>query len=541
MKLLRFPVCLLPLAIPLCAQSGPPEPVAASQHEPVALTFTASREHPWRTFPVQAIFTQGARRLELDAFWDGGRTWRVRFAAPTPGEWNYTLTSTDPALHARTGTVRAAAPSAAQLARNPNLRGQVRATGHHFAYADATPVLLLGDCQLFGGLGFDNGDFTRCLEHRRAAGFNALNVRLCKRGAKNEGGPIYASSNVEGLNPRYFGVVDRQMQAAWERGFVVFFMPDFLGTGGYDQADVQDLWRYLLARYGAFNVCPIVTGEYDNPRRLVPFWKDKARWIEVGHFLHALNRRGLEVPVGTHPVLGSSGADFHDQPWLDYNQIQAKVWKDFDTAPISILEDYARTPAKPTFYAEGTYENQPWGGIVGTALHVRHQTWVGYLCGAAAVDYGEFLLKPGRPKGQSLDSLLAMPGARQAADAANLLRRLEWWRMAPQREAVLVDGVVPPLTERKANTPLPYCLAETGKTYVVYLMAGLEKKDLTLTGLGPAAYVAQWIDPRTFAATPVADGRPARADAAGRWPLPPRPAPAADDWVLLLRVAPGAR
>jgi hypothetical protein len=38
---------------------------------------------------------------------------------------------------------------------------------HHFAYADGTPTLLLGDCLLLSGLGL--GEFSELLDHRRAA------------------------------------------------------------------------------------------------------------------------------------------------------------------------------------------------------------------------------------------------------------------------------------------------------------------------------------------------------------------------------------
>jgi hypothetical protein len=65
-------------ASPLAAESSPAaQPV---RHAPWELSFTTSRERNWREFVATAVFTQGDRRVEVDAFWDGGREWKVRFA-----------------------------------------------------------------------------------------------------------------------------------------------------------------------------------------------------------------------------------------------------------------------------------------------------------------------------------------------------------------------------------------------------------------------------------------------------------------------------
>lgn len=121
-----------------------------------------------------------------------------------------------------------------------------------------------------------------------------------------------------------------------------------------------------------------------------------------------------------------------------------------------------------------------------------------------------------------------MPGAAQAALAVNLLRGLDWWKMAPQPGAVLVNGAVPEIVERKARTTRAYSLAEAGKRHVIYFMAGLETKTLTLQGLGNQCFTARWLDSRTGQSTSIT------ATATGDWPIPARPAPADDDWVLLV-------
>ena len=89
--------------------------------EVVEITFEARREYancyvaglPDRSAPLaQATFTgtSGAARelrYTLAMFWDGGNTWKARFAPPAAGEWTWSTASQDPGLDAATGKIQA--------------------------------------------------------------------------------------------------------------------------------------------------------------------------------------------------------------------------------------------------------------------------------------------------------------------------------------------------------------------------------------------------------------------------------------------------
>ena len=60
-----FVLLLAVLACPFLSRAG-------LDYAPVELSFTASRELPWRAFVATAVFTQGERRVEVDAFWETG-------------------------------------------------------------------------------------------------------------------------------------------------------------------------------------------------------------------------------------------------------------------------------------------------------------------------------------------------------------------------------------------------------------------------------------------------------------------------------------
>jgi hypothetical protein len=92
-----------------------------------------------------------ARRVH--GFWDGGRTFKVRFVATAPGEWRWRSGSNRPddrGLNGGSGRLRAVAWTEAEKRENPNRRGFVRPTanGHALEHADGTPFFLLGDTWL---------------------------------------------------------------------------------------------------------------------------------------------------------------------------------------------------------------------------------------------------------------------------------------------------------------------------------------------------------------------------------------------------------
>jgi hypothetical protein len=85
-------------------------------------------------------------------FWDGGRTFKLRFVATEPGEWTWRVASNRPddAGLSGAGKLRAIAWNEVELAENANRRGFVRASenGHALRYADGTPFFLTGDTWL---------------------------------------------------------------------------------------------------------------------------------------------------------------------------------------------------------------------------------------------------------------------------------------------------------------------------------------------------------------------------------------------------------
>ena len=81
-------------------------------------------------------------------FWDGGETFRIRFAPTQPGHWHWVAgsSSNDPGLQGQGELEATAWPEEAKIA-NPNRRGMIRPTSnaHALEYADGTPFFAVGD------------------------------------------------------------------------------------------------------------------------------------------------------------------------------------------------------------------------------------------------------------------------------------------------------------------------------------------------------------------------------------------------------------
>jgi hypothetical protein len=118
------------------------------------ITLVAARDHanPYVDVQVWIELTGPQYSKRVYGFWDGGRTFKVRFVATSPGEWRWQAhaTPSDDAGLSGAGALRAVPWTDAELAENPNRRGFVRASagGHALQFADGTPFFLLGDTWL---------------------------------------------------------------------------------------------------------------------------------------------------------------------------------------------------------------------------------------------------------------------------------------------------------------------------------------------------------------------------------------------------------
>lgn len=538
---------------------------AAPLWKPQDVVLDAADAHPWWEFPVRGIFRHDTTGEEqgVEGFWDGERRWVVRFAPSRAGAWTYRTVSADRGLDGQQGRLEVSAPAAAELTRNPNLRGPVRIGpgGRYFTFGDGTPFFLLADTvwavnTARCGLGNnEDGPFFRYLADRETKGFTAVLMQYFhgygdypeSPGHGNEGGPAFPERDVTRLNPDHFRGLDRRMHALWQRGLVAAINTTWWGKTNqclFKPEDARRISAYCAVRYAAFNALWSLSGEYQYAFRDCGWTPED--FTALGQSVQAHNpwRRPLSIhPSGqtgwTPPHNSQSSRPFHGQRWLDHHWLQTGQSRDRVFNIITRLEENrALEPAMPVFVSEAWYESAL---DLDSAYHMRWQVWTAFLNGAAGYGYGAYGLwqfyDPADPTGDKgkpakdvvpWSDAIKLPGSGQLQHARRLLESLEWWKLAPARGRLRLNGAPNPLPTRADLSP-PQAAAIRGQAIVAYVPRGNARRDLTLTLDSSAVRTARWFDPRTGRFS----GEPIAVPAGDSWLIPARPVPD-EDWVLLL-------
>jgi len=275
------------LALPLAcliwgSLAGASSTVHIWEKQEVALTSARVWPDPYSDVTVWVDLEGPNFRKRIYGFWDGERTFRVRFLASVPGNWKWVSGSNppDPGLSGHHGEFQAIAWSEEEKKENPLRRGPLRATAnrHALEQADGTPFFVIGDTWYAAGTNRfrwsdDNQEhplgpragFKDYLRYRKAQGYNAILIiaafpawatdgypvelfmgnpeRTCVRSAwteygtksaknmENEGGrPFLFPGKVPGfenvfpdldrINPAYFRYLDRKMDYLNDQGFI---------------------------------------------------------------------------------------------------------------------------------------------------------------------------------------------------------------------------------------------------------------------------------------------------------------------------------
>lgn len=567
-------------------------------------TLTTPQAHAWYDFPVTATFTHSSgARLRVDGFYDGvngsgQQLWVIRFTPTLPGAWNWNTSSADANLRA-SGSLQAVAPTPAQIAANPNLRGHLRVqtsgprAGRHFVYADGTPFFWLGDTLWelnslrlgVGGGEYPNQNLYTWLNDRKAKGFTVVQTQFFFIDQRNEGGYLFPDNTTAPgngsfvrLNADHARYLDVRIRALQDSGLVIAAHPSWLSEYKLSVADAERISRYLLARYGAYNLIWSLSGEYQYKYPGTNNFDDGSsggvwqlcwdygtdrpnagcEWNRLGEAVRSYN--AYQHPVSVHPSgrsgwndpvewgerahRQSSSGEFQTRSWLDHNWLQTGHWPEtLHYVFERVVHDYALTPAKPVVHSEGFYENIRDEGA--TPGQIRWQAWTALLNGAAGHTYGADgvwqFYDPAAPAGQQGSrpyngttglSALSAPGSAQLKHVRDFFAGKAWWTLEPRREWLRVNGAAP-ATPTETDLSAPHLAAAAGSLYVAYLPAGNSGRTIRLTNLGTVTYRAQALNPRTGALTNLNGGNPITPNN-GEWTIPASVYSDNNDWVISL-------
>jgi hypothetical protein len=223
---------------------------------------------------------------DVDGFWDGGDTWRLRFAVDEPGEWRYETICTDPmnqGLHGQQGTFLVELYNG----DNPLYRhGQIKVSADHcyLVHADGTPFFWLADTAWNGVLKARLDDWKNYLSTRRQQGFTAVQAVLTQWrafDADEAGETAFTGREHIVINPAFYGRIDEKVAAIAQHGLIPALVLIWACTpvdpGHYLEAeDGIVLARYEAARYGAYRAIWLLGGDgkYGG--------ENAAKWKEIG-------------------------------------------------------------------------------------------------------------------------------------------------------------------------------------------------------------------------------------------------------------------
>ena len=252
----------------------------AASGEPTEWSYTSGKQYqdPFNQVELDFLITPPSGQQErVPAFWAGGSTWRVRYAAPFPGLYRIRSVCSDTRnsdLHDRVSTLNVQ-PYTGQNVHYKHGVLKVSEDGRHFQHTDGTPFFWLGDTWWMGlckRLSWPDG-FQTLTADRVQKGFTMVQIvaglypdmePFDARGANEAGFPW--EPNFSRINPAYFDMADIRMQHLADHGLaacVVGFWGYFIPRMG--MAKVKQHWRYLIARWGAYPVVWCLAGEGTMP------------------------------------------------------------------------------------------------------------------------------------------------------------------------------------------------------------------------------------------------------------------------------------
>ena len=462
---------------------------------------------------LHATAPDGTRR-SVPAFYDGDDVWRARLMPDQVGPWHWAF-SADAAPPGAAGPV-AGPRGAFECVPNddPKAHGGIRVDPdhpHHFRYQDATPCWLLGyECDWLFALDMNHPKekpLAGFLDTLASNGFNYLVLQAyahdtdwCpgRSGPYDVGPPAlfaWEGSNEKPdhtrLNLAYWREYDRVIQALHARGITAQIMIKVFNkkVNWPAKAGPEDdrFWRYVVARYQAYNVAWNLSKEawYDKD---LPYWNGRIALIRA----HDAHRRPIAVHDWNPPGMD---ADFLTDQQHDHWHEHILAERGRARRPVVNIE-YGYEPGSLKTY-----------NVTQPTDEVRRRTWLIAIAGG----YPTYYFSPTAWDVIKWDEI--PPGYAQMRVVRQVMESLPFADMEPHDE--LARG--------------GWCLARPGEVYLVYQ----EKRGplaLTVTDGGkPGAFAAEWIDPR--------DGKryPAPAVRAGEVRLTPPDALAADALLILRR------
>jgi hypothetical protein len=487
-----------------------------------SITYTNPLQEAW----IRVQFTSPlGETAQVFGFWDGGRTWRVRFAPDQPGRWTYFTTCSDSGnagLNEHHGEFLCTSTiGQSRFRRHGPIR--VALDHHHLEHADGTPFFWLADTVTRGALIADPKSWATYAVIRASQNFTVAQWAVATGGDLEHESAITGFPERIGVNPEFFKRLDAKLDILTTAGLLSAISPLPESNPPPQSVALPDdqaalLTRYVVARWGAEPVAWLLESGPDS--------KQVERWKKIGAEVFSEIRH---APVVIYSQQTEALGTFVAQPWVAVVGFQMPLAGEDPLHDLSAI-----TQSHPAIvFTPHESVMQPNTRTRITAEQVRQSACCGLLmvppAGASyaglAVENWDTTVYPKKDDrfGAGLPQwhkALFMPGAKQLGQIAGLFGSVEFWRLRPE-PAVLAAA---PLDGSFAPPPCP-AATPTRDFSMVYAIKG-PMLDLALDAM-PRSPIVTWFNPRQGASSPAV-----AVVAQGKCQFP---TPDPQDWLLVLK------
>ena len=449
--------------------------------------------NPYEQVWLETTFIGPSETKTIPGFWDGGNTWKIRFSPDSTGEWSYTTSSNDSDL------VSSGNFSCVTSNRKGGIKTALN-SGYHFIYENGTPFWWFGETNWAAfrsdpaeNLNYET--FKNYVDVRASQRFNYIHGNVLA--GANEGGEPFTGAMGTRINPGFWQEIDNRIKYMNDNGItsgiLLAWKSDKLGLGtgnpvfDFDWTDFPDqesrlaYCKYLAARYGAFNVVWIISGEYDEAPGYQP--GTAPEWEQLA--LEIKNNDPYNRLITIHGT-GKVG-NFANENWMSFGDYM-QIYTNLSNAVLT-----ARNFNKPVINAEYAYflRDSDGDGVVdkpnsATIEEFRHASWDIVMAGGYFVTgFGSTYLGGRRDPGLfNVNASRNDPAEVELGLIFEFFNSFEWWKFQPLADPFNGSGI-------------KYCLSDFDSNYVVYIRNTASPVHLQLTNTGLNYYTITRYDPRT--------------------------------------------
>lgn len=434
---------------------------------------------------------------------------------------------------------------------------KVSENGRYLTTADGEPFFWLGDTGWLLFKKLSREEAVAYLDDRAKKGFNVVQVMgLHSLNVTSfYGDSALVNQKLDSLNVTegddfkdslqydYWDHVNFIIDEAAKRNLYIGFVTVWgsaVKDGDVQPAQAEKYAEFLVNRFGKKPNIVWLNGGDIKGSEYTSVWETIGQTIKSKDSLHLMT---------FHPRGRTTSSEwFHNAKWLDFNTFQSGHRRyDQDTSKNEkrhygednwkyVLEDYTKTPIKPTFDAEPSYEAIPEGlhdslEVRWTDAAIRRYGYWSVFSGAAGYTYGHNAVmqfyKQGEPNGaygvrnwEFYTKALNDPGAGQMQYLKNLMLSKPYLERVPDQSLIA--------NQKEKHD---YVVATRGKDYAfVYTWTGRDL-DINMGKIEGDKVKASWFNPREGKQTEIGEFDNKGTQAFN----PPGDEKKGNDWVLILQ------